>query len=153
MKLRRFKVSRLEQVIDLFYDLIPTIWVHDPESKPDWYQKVDFQEWLHNIQWSVTALIKGYYEAYTLEDEHFLTQEQVFPEKKVSDWEYFGKKDVYPPRKGEGCLDGGKCEWKVVEWGIACRHGDCTWYCPLKIQREEEKRRFEEMRDWMENRK
>jgi hypothetical protein len=73
---------------------------------------------------------------------------------REDDWEYYGKKDVYPPKIGEPCLDGKLCCKLIAEWGYKCRHGDCTWYCPLKLQREEEKRKFEEMRDWMrKNRK
>ena|SRR5208337_1678460 len=74
--------------------------------------------------------------------------------KAIDNWNYFDKKDVYPPKLTETkCLDGGDCTSEVVEWGFKCRHGDCTWYCPLKLMREEENKRFQELFDWMENRK
>jgi hypothetical protein len=74
--------------------------------------------------------------------------------KKLNDdWDYFAKKDVYSPPKDGKCLDGKKCEFECVECGFKCRHGDCTWYCPLKLMREEEHRRFQELFNWMENRK
>lgn len=73
--------------------------------------------------------------------------------KAIDDWDYFKGKDVYPPKLSETkCLDGKLCESETVEWGMKCRHGDCTWYCPLKLQREEENRRFKELFDWMANR-
>lgn len=74
---------------------------------------------------------------------------------REDDWGYYAKKDVYPPKGNKGkCLDGGICSSEVVEFGFKCRHGDCTWYCPLKLQKQKEQREFEELRDWMEkNRK
>lgn len=73
--------------------------------------------------------------------------------KEIDDFKYYSKKKCYPPKDGEPCLDGKPCCKEIAEWGFKCRHGDCTWFCPLKLQKEKEHKEFQELFDWMEKRK
>jgi hypothetical protein len=55
------------------------MWVADRECG---YWKVQtIQEYLESIKYDFDAVIKGYIDVFTFEDEHFLTYEEVFGEK------------------------------------------------------------------------
>lgn len=82
MLLKRYKISRLKallRVIDDYVSLI--VWVVDRKDKNGGYFKfLSLSEYLNNIYSDLSNLVLGYYDAYTFEDSHFLTYEEVFRE-------------------------------------------------------------------------